>query len=239
MGMIKLFCLPYAGGSAEVYRKWNRYLQKTIALEPLELSGRGKRAGEPFYESLGEAVADINQLIKQQFDGAPYAIFGHSMGGIIAYELYQKLQAEKEQLPIHMFFSGRRAPGLLKDNEVIHLLPDAELIAELKELGGTPPELLDNPDLLYHFLPIIRADFKIVETFDFSSQTSKLDCNITVFNGKDDDITFGELVEWRNFTTRECKIQIFPGGHFFINDYQKEIATIINQTLLGAVPSYR
>jgi medium-chain acyl-[acyl-carrier-protein] hydrolase len=231
MNRIKLFCIPYAGGSVEIYRKWNKYLDMNIDLKLIELSGRGKRATEPLYDNLERAVDDVYRNISTELDGGVYAIFGHSMGNLIAYEVCHKIIERGQQAPVHIFFSGRGSPNGQKEKRNVHLLPDEEFKKKLKELGGTPEDVLNNEDLLNYFLPIIRADFKIVEQYQYLPKLQKLQSNITVFNGTQDDIRFEDLIEWRNHTDKDCKFYNFIGGHFFINYYAEEIVKFINLTL--------
>lgn len=234
MNRIKLFCLPYAGGSAAVYQTWRRYLDPAIELDPVELSGRGARFGGPLYGSIAEAVDDIYRLIKDHVDDGWYAIFGHSMGSILTYELAYKLKNLKHQLPLHLFFSGRRPPGMAKSKQDIHLLPDQEFIAEVVKKGGTPAELLENRELLEIFIPILKADFKIVETYKDVKKDVKLECNISVLWGKHEkEGTLQEIGQWRDYTDKSCAIHLFDGDHFFINQFTRDVVNVLNRTLLA------
>jgi surfactin synthase thioesterase subunit len=231
MNRVKLFCIPYAGGSAEIYQKWKKDLNEEIELELIELSGRGKRSGESLYDKLENAVEDVYRIITSGMNGRPYAIFGHSMGNLIAFEVCHKMIEQGQQLPFQIFFSGRGAPNSQRRKEDIHLLPDPEFKKKLRELGGTPEDVLNNEELLNYFLPIIRADFKIVEQYRYVPRTHKLKSNITIFNGTRDDIRLDELIEWRNHTDKVCTFYNFRGGHFFINEYANELVQVINQSL--------
>ena len=158
-----LFCLPYAGGSETIYYKWKKHLHPSIQVVPIELKGRGKRFSEFFYESLEEAVDDIFENIKEKIVDDDFAIYGHSMGSLLAYELYYKIDELNFRKPKHIFFSGYKAPSIVREIENIYTLPNYDFMRKIMELGGTPEELMKNKELLQIFLPIIRSDFKILE----------------------------------------------------------------------------
>lgn len=234
MERIKLFCLPYAGGSAAIYQAWQKYLNHVIELHPIELAGRGSRYGSPLYESIEEAVDDIYRLVRDDLDDSRYAIFGHSMGSMLAYELAYKIKNLKHQPPVQLFFSGRRPPGIERSTKNIHLLADQEFMAEVLKKGGTPAELLENRELLEIFIPILKADFKIVETYRDVKKDDKLSCNISVLWGKqEEEGTLSEIGEWRKYTDKNCTIHLFDGGHFFINQFMRDVVNIINSTILA------
>lgn len=227
---IKLFCFPYAGGSSTVYARWRRYLNENIELCPVELPGRGSRMAERLKDSMEEIVNDAYSSIEKKLD-CPFAFFGHSMGSIIAYELCLKLFNQKELKPVHAFFSGRRAPHLDRQEEIIHKLPDDVFKERIIALGGTPVEILEYPELLDIFLPILRADYKAVETYAFKHNDADLGCDISILNGKQDDITFFEIAEWNRHTSQNCKIHMFEGRHFYINECYADVIVIINHVL--------
>lgn len=232
MRRLKLFCFPYAGGSAVIYSKWRRYLDPGIELRAVELAGRGKRIHEGLYRNVADAVSDIMDLIKNEIKDTPYALFGHSMGSMIAYELARKISTDGFPPPRHVFFSGRGAPHLRKEKEQLyHLMEDEEFRTAVLELGGTSPEFFHHPELLELFLPMLRNDFRLAEERDRADDISLLDVNITVLTGKDDDLTVEQIQAWKQYTTRFCNIHYFEGGHFFINDDITGVVEIINDTL--------
>lgn len=236
MAKLRLFCFPYAGGSAAVFNNWRRYLHKDIELNPLELAGRGKRIYDPLYENIGEAVEDIYTLIKSKLNEAPYAFFGHSMGGIIAYELVQKAVNLNNNQPRHLFFSGRGAPHISdEDDDPYWRLPDEEFKEKILELGGTPKEFFEHPELLEVFLPVLKNDFKIAEEYNHSGRICPLDVDISVFIGREEEVTAEQMVGWKDHTRGLCSIHYFPGNHFFIHVETKKILGIINHILIDTL----
>ena len=232
MNKTKLFCLPFAGGSAMMYIKWKKLLHPAVELCPLELAGRGKRFKDSFYESYDAAVDDAYHLIQHEIHKGPYALFGHSMGAGLAFDLCHKIKQAGGPPPEHLFLSGRKPPHLNPDDSSISNLPEKEFKEEILKLGGTSPEVAANKELLEIFLPVIRADYRILETRLFTGVDGKLDCPVTILNGTEDEPTPEELGEWQIYMNRLCKFHDFKGDHFFINDYPGEIVAIINQSLV-------
>lgn len=230
-----LFCLPYAGGSEGIYFEWTKYLSPSIKLNPISLKGRGKRFYEEFYESLNEAIDDIFDNIKNKLGEDDYAIYGHSMGSLLAYELYYKIKENGLKEPNHIFFSGYGAPNIRKIKDSIHTLPDNEFITKVIELGGTTKEVAENNELLELFIPILRSDFKLINTHSYTHRNCKIECNISVLNGKEDSITINEILGWKELTSKQFNIYDFEGDHFFINNNLENIVKIINNTLLKGI----
>lgn len=230
MKKIKLFCIPYAGGSSAIYYKWKKHLHERIELFPVELAGRGKRFNEPYYQNMDEAVEDIYCSIKHILDDSQYAIFGYSMGSWIAFELYHKIKNTGHKEPIHIFFSARKAPHM-KSEKILHNMDDDEFAKEIVKMGGTTDEIFVKKELFDLFVPILRADFKIIEKYDYIEK-SKIECNITVLYGEQDTISTYEISEWRYHTNADFNIYGLDGSHFFINSNMKTVIDIINHTLI-------
>ncbi|MCE7996914.1 MAG: thioesterase [Roseivirga sp.] len=224
---IKLFCFPYAGGSAMVYHSWKMGLGTEIELRPIELAGRGRRINEAPYKDLREAVEDVFAMIQKETQQSPYILFGHSMGAMIAYELAQKIRKEKMPGPLHLFFSGKGALHINRpDEKIYHKFNDAKFKEEVLELGGTPPQFFEHPELMDLFLPLLKNDFRIAETHRLKT-IEAFDQDITVLLGREDDLNKAECEEWVKHTSQSCHFHYFPGGHFFINDEQENIFKII------------
>jgi len=226
-----LFCLPHAGGSEAIYYSWKKHLHPAIKLEPICLKGRGRRYDEGFYEDFNEAVDDIFSNVKDTIMSDEYAIFGHSMGSHLAYELYYRTCDENLPKPRHIFFSGSAAPSVEKDREILHTLPDDEFLKEVIDLGGTPEELIESDELLKIALPILRNDFRIFENRIYEKRSKKIECNVTVFSGKEDDFILEELLVWRDHCSLGFKLHMLEGNHFFINDNIESITNIIKSEL--------
>ncbi len=229
---IKLYCLPHAGGSATLYIRWKKQLASSIELCPLELAGRGKRFMEPFYNSFDDAVNDVYHLIKPGLDKHAYAIWGHSMGCLMAFELMRRIKQEGLNGPVHAFFSGRNPPHIKKDEKSLHTLPDEEFKKEVYKLGGIADEILENKELSDLFIPILKADYRILEGYTHEGENTEFDCDISVLNGKEDmDVSPEEIRQWQMYTKKTCSFYEFGGGHFYINDYDDEVIDIINSKL--------
>ena len=223
-----LFCLPYAGGSESIYYSWQKQLDERIKLEPIELKGRGKRYNEGFYEDFDEAVADLLLNIKDQITDHDYAIFGHSLGSLLAYELYYKICDEKLKKPKHIFFSGNVAPSVRREEKELHKLADDEFMKEIISLGGTPEGVLENEELLQFVLPILRSDIKVNESYTYQAREHKIECDITVFCGKEEGITIEELLAWKDHGARVFRVHMMDGNHFFINNNVENITNIVS-----------
>ncbi|MGN7471977.1 thioesterase II family protein [Brevibacillus sp. SAFN-007a] len=229
----KLFCLPYAGGSSSIYYKWKQHLHSSIKLIPVELAGRGKRLQHPFYTDFEEAIDDILKNIATEIDDSPYAIFGHSMGGLLTFELVHKINSCKLRLPSLSIISGVKPPHLCS-NKIQHNLSDEDLKIELLKLGGTPEEIINNDILFSFFLPVIKADFKLIESYKFEHKDTLLPCRLLILHGTDDQTsTFAQLKEWVEYTSKPCEFALFEGGHFFIHDNIESITGLISEKLFN------
>ena len=230
---MKLFCFPYAGGSSAIFSQWKNHINPNIEIRAIELAGRGKRIHESLYKNFEEAVSDIFSLIVYELeDNCKYALFGHSMGAKIAYELTQKILERGLPWPEHIFFSGRGAPYIKGRHEKkYHKLPDNEFKEEVLKLGGTPKEFFENTELLEVFLPLLKNDFKLADRDEEEKKIKLLPCDISVFLGKDEELTPEQADSWKNYTSGNCTIHYFNGGHFFINEKVEEVVQKINKTV--------
>lgn len=230
--LVKLFCLPYAGGSSALFNKWRIYFDKRIHVHPVELSGRGRRIYDPLYPSISEAVEDVYRIISPQLT-QPWALYGHSLGALIAYELAVKISNTTYPPPSHLFVSGRGAPTItLPREKYYHQLPLEDFKQEIISLGGTPEEFFQHPELMEALLPSLRNDFRISELYQGPGPVQPLAYDISVFIGKTEELTPQQVHEWRTLTSGRCSIHYFAGGHFFIHQHTAAIVSIINKTLL-------
>jgi medium-chain acyl-[acyl-carrier-protein] hydrolase len=231
MSSLQLFCLPYAGGSSAIYHRWKPYIDSSIELIPIELSGRGSRFMRPLYHSIHDAVADIAERILPYTYNSPYAIWGHSMGGLLTYELAHLLRVRGCQMPVHLFISGSSAPDRRKKDKLLHVLPEAEFIQEIKALKGTPNDFFENQELVDLYIPILRSDFKMIEQYNYREPKNILPIRTSILYGSEEKFK-DQIKAWERHLEYGCNYYEFQGGHFFIFDYVKETARLFNQTLL-------
>lgn len=227
---LNLFCFPYAGGTTYIYQQWSQLLPPTIAVYPIELPGRRKRFQEPPYTNLEALLADLAVAIKP-FLNKPFIFFGHSMGGLIAFELTRWLRRQYDIFPQHLIISACRATQLPRSKPPIHNLPDAEFRKEIIRLGGTPQVVLDNSEMMELILPTLRADFTKIETHIYKEKTP-LNTPISVFGGNSDsEVTQEELAAWEEQTTKEFSLTMFEGDHFFLEEQRSLVLKRITKEL--------
>jgi len=230
---IRLFCFPYAGGGALIYRPWVSELPPEIDVFPVQLPGREQRLREKAFTRAGALVEAMTTALLPHFE-PPFAFFGHSMGALLSYEVAQRLRQLGKPGPVHILASARRAPQLPMDDEKIyHLLPEPEFRAKLREINGTPEAVLENEELMELLAPIIRADFELNETYE-PSQHPPLDVPISAFGGiEDEEVEKEKLEAWRDATTGPFKLRMFPGDHFFLHQEAKgALQAAVAETLL-------
>jgi medium-chain acyl-[acyl-carrier-protein] hydrolase len=232
---LNLFCFPYAGGGALIYRNWSRNLPTTVAVQAVQLPGRGNRIqAEPFTNMTALVPATADALFP--YLDQPFAFFGHSMGARISFELARYLRRNNGPRPEALFVSGGRAPQVPDDDPIRYNLPEPEFIEELRRLNGTPPEVLEHPELLQLMIPLLRADFSVVETYEYLTEPP-LNCPIFAFGGLQDiDVTRAHIEAWREQTTGHFWMRMFEGDHFFFRTCETDLLRIIGQKLhqLGA-----
>ena len=227
---LRLFCFPYAGGGTAIYRSWITQLPSDIEVCPVRLPGREDKLREPPYTRLFPLVQMLFNVLKPYMD-VPFAFFGHSMGALIGFELARELRRQNCVEPVHFFVSGRRAPHLPDSDSPIHNLPEAEFIEELKSLNGTPDAILQDPELMKLFLPVLRADFSILETYIYTTELP-LNCSITTFGGsRDHKANQKDLSAWREQTSRNFMQNMFPGDHFFFQSMRTLFLDTMSQNL--------
>jgi surfactin synthase thioesterase subunit len=232
---MRLFCLPYAGGSAlRVYHEWPALLPDGIDVWPLELPGRGSRMAESLCTSVDGLTDDLVPTVLSALDAGPYAIFGHSLGGLLAFELARRMEHVHGRPPAHLLVSAFEAPGLPAEPDRDHLLPDDAFRARLRELVGTPQEVLDNDDLMEILIPVLRADFTVSNTYRFASPWLTLSCPLTVFGGLDDpEAPPHTLRAWQHRTTGAFRLRLLPGNHFFLNTERALLTEAVRTALVA------
>jgi medium-chain acyl-[acyl-carrier-protein] hydrolase len=214
---MRLFCFPFAGGGARAFQTWPEYLPRDVELWVAQLPGREGRFKEAAYTRLTDLVADLVGAIAPHTD-VPHALFGHSMGALVAFTLARELRRAGLREPELLMVSGRRAPQRPDPDPPIHALPEKEFLDEIRELNGTPEAILRNEELLQLLIPLLRADFAVCETYEYVSD-APLDCPIVAFGGTEDpDVSQEDLAAWSEQTTSSSSHQMFPGDHFYLLD---------------------
>jgi medium-chain acyl-[acyl-carrier-protein] hydrolase len=230
----RLLCVPYAGIGAAVYRPWLPLLPSDIELVAVELPGRGTRLREPPGDRLDPVVAALWAALEPLLD-RPLAIFGHSMGALIGFELARELR-RRGCPPQHLFASGRRAPRLPDRFSSVADLPDAEFVAEIqRRFDGIPLQVLHEPDLLHLMLPALRADVALLEHHVYRPEPP-LELAITAFGGEEDgQVDPVELQAWQEETVGPFRLELFPGDHFFIQSARAEVVAAVVDSLVALV----
>jgi len=212
---LRLFCFPHAGGSAQFYYKWKDDLPKEVALYSIQMPGRGVRLRETPNTRISVLVQELAEAILPYLD-KPFAFFAYSVGALIAFELTRELRRRSGSLPKRLFVSARRAPQAPDPMPPIHKLPDGEFLKEIKRFNGIPRQILEDADLMQVFLPALRADLELNETYHYSTE-APLPFPITAYGGLEDkEVSREQLEAWREQTCASFSVKIFPGDHFFI-----------------------
>lgn len=228
---LRVLCLPFAGGGTAAYRPLAEHAPADVEVLAARLPGRETRFGEP---PVGDVTAVVNGVLEGlagRLD-APLALFGHSMGTVIVHDLAYRLIASGTT-PAAVVVSGRRAPFVPRRRRLMFDLSDAEFITELRRMGGTPPEVFEHKELLDLVLPVLRADFRLAETFDRPPGTP-FPCPVVALAGAADADAPPEDVErWGDLAGAGYTFKVYPGGHFFIHDHRADIMDMI---LTAAAP---
>ncbi len=225
---LRLFCFPYAGGSPTIFSSWIEKANDNIELVFVQLPGRGARLVEPAIDNMSDVIEEL-MFYRDYLTSKPFAFFGHSLGSRISYALASQLLLENLPTPQKIFASASRAPHCKSGKRILHALPHDEFIAELRDLNGTPKEVLESKELMELLIPLLRADFKIADTY--VAEQRALPLPIHVFHGSDDEIVDEHIAAWQELTTQPYQLTEFAGGHFFIHQYADEMISIINQQL--------
>ncbi|MBQ1158342.1 thioesterase [Streptomyces sp. A73] len=215
-GARPLVCIPYAGGTASVYRGWQERLGADIHVVPAQLPGRGRRLREPPHTALEPLVTALATALVEAELSHDYVLFGHSMGALLAYEVACELRERGEPEPSHLFVSGSRAPHLYGTRED-HLLPDDELRELVSDLGGLDRDRAVDAAYFERRLPVLRADLRVCETYRWRPR-APLRCPMTAFSASRDALASAPQTEaWRAYTSGSFLRRHLDGGHFFLN----------------------
>ncbi|MFK5975071.1 MAG: alpha/beta fold hydrolase [Sulfurovum sp.] len=220
-----LFTIPFAGGNRYAFKSFDRYFESEFRVYSLELSGRGNRVSEDLMSNLSEIVDDLFSQMRDNLNDE-YIIYGHSMGGLLAYLLTIKIEEQNLLAPSSIIISGRAYPTM-RPKQIRHNLSKDKFKETLRELNGTPKEILEHPELFEFFESILRADFKAIESYDFK-EDKIVNTKISILYGKEEKgFKKKEAKRWQEFTNVPIDFYQFDGGHFFIfDDISKVCSTI-------------
>ena len=229
---LRLFCFPYAGGGASIFRTWSEILPPQIEVCPVQLPGRESRLLEAPFSQLFLLIEPLAQALLPYLY-MPCAFFGHSMGALISFELAHYLRQQYDLSPVHLFVSARRAPQLIARDAPIHHLPEPQFVEELRRLKGTPEEVLQTSELLQLLIPFLRADFAMCETYLYTPG-EPLTCPISVFGGlQDEEVSRDMLTAWHEQTRGSFKLRLFVGDHFFLHAARASLVQALLQDLFN------
>jgi len=222
----RLFCIPYAGTGATMYRTWQQYFDN-VEIVPVQLPGRENRISEALVNDIQILTGMIYEGIKEYLN-KPFSIFGHSMGGMLAYELLLKIKREKGLLPDILFMSGSSIEKL-EDKILVGRMDDEQLIDYLLKSGGTLEELIGYEEFRRSFFPIIRSDYQLVEGYNSSKE--KLECKIRAFASHSDTEIYPQYTEAMYKYTDDFTITYFEGNHFFVGTSEDQVCNKIKNEL--------
>ncbi|MEU3771831.1 alpha/beta fold hydrolase [Streptomyces sp. NPDC032472] len=228
---VRLMCLPHSGGSASYFHPLSRALSPALDVVTVQYPGRGDRRAEPFVTDVREMADRLFAELQGWDDHRPLALFGHSLGATVGFELALRLEAAGTA-PLALFASSRRAPSTHREGEYANIEDDDWVLSTVKELGGTPQELLVDEKLLRMNLPVLRADYRAAQGYRYRPGPA-LACPVVAMIGQTDSkVSLQEAAAWRTHTTAETTFHWFPGGHFYLNTQVPEVATLLRTHLL-------
>jgi medium-chain acyl-[acyl-carrier-protein] hydrolase len=232
----RVFAFPHAGGNAALYQPLRRLMPPEIDFCPVELPGHAARLNEPPLTSISAVIEQLLYILQPLMD-VPFAFFGHSVGAWIAYEAARQLRAVDGRSAVHLFVSGRDSPDRGCAGPPQHPRSDEELISILHRFGGTPPEVMQCPELLTALLPALRADLEMADRY-VAHPTHRIDSQITAFAGLDDVTQSGRLDSWSGLTRKKFRICTLPGGHFYFLSAPAALAKEIVEDLRDSLEMY-
>jgi medium-chain acyl-[acyl-carrier-protein] hydrolase len=226
---LRLVCFAYAGGGASVFRTWPAALPANVEILAVELPGRDTRFREPPISSLATLIPALGDALAGSVP-SPFAIYGHSLGALVGFSLARELRRRGTAGPVHLFVSGRRAPHLV-DPSPMYRLPEPQFLAGLRELGGVPDVVFQEPELMALFLPALRADFALNDAEALAPEPA-LACPITAWSGQADEKAPPDEVDaWRIHTAAAFEHESIPGGHFFLQTAHTEFLGALSRGL--------
>lgn len=230
-GKAILFCFPHAGGNSTAFADWVEFIDERYDICVLSLPGRGKKALDPAFSNMDEMLQHLLSEIVQYLD-KPFIFFGHSMGALISYELAVLLEINFNNKPEHLYLSSYPAPHIPNQNLIKEEMNDTELIHMLKELNGTPKELLIHKKFFKTLLPTIRSDYRTLNSYNFKG-IREVFSPITALLGTEDNFPFQQAKEWCKYTGLTFEIKSFPGDHFYLSNQEVKqvIGGLVNKKI--------
>jgi surfactin synthase thioesterase subunit len=228
---LRLFCFPYSGAAANVFRLWGKSLPPGIGLCPVQVPGRATRLSEPVILSAQALAQAAVAGLSQELD-RPFALYGHSLGGLIAFEVARELRRRGGPSPLHLFVSARVAPQLPLQVAHLHGLPEREFLRRFQErYNSIHPQVMREPDLLAMLLPTLRADLKVHETYEHQCEPP-LAIPISAFGAeRDTTVPREQLAPWRDLTTAAFSLRMFAGDHLFIQSEEAAFLAALSDEL--------
>lgn len=227
---MRLVCIPNAGGSPALFRAWAKALPAAVGVTAVVLPGQGSRLYETPPTDLKALAGDLCQAL--EWLSEPFALFGYSMGALLAFEASRALRQRGLPAPLRLFVAARRAPHIADTQSPIHTLPDAAFIQAVQtRYGGIPEIILQDKELMALFTPVLRANFEMLETYPYT-QAARLDTPLIAFGGTADGTTSAaELRAWGEHTSSTFDAHLYDGGHFFIQQHEAAVLGVVARAL--------
>lgn len=234
---VRLFCVPNAGGGPALFRTWAKDLPAQVGVFPVILPGQASRLREPVPTQIQPLVNDLCEAL-QPYLNEPFALFGYSMGALVAFELARNLRQRGLPQPKHLFVAARRAPQTADSSAILHQLPDGDFVQGIQaRYGGIPATIMQDAEMMALFTPVLRANFTMIETYQYN-QEAPFDFPITAFGGSRDRTTSeAQLKAWGEHTETEFTDHVYEGDHFFIQQHQSAVLEHVASSLMPFISS--
>lgn len=230
-GRTRLVCFPHAGGSASYFFRLSAALSSDVNVSAIQYPGRQDRHSEPFVDTIDGLADRIYAVLKPMVDG-PIALFGHSMGAVVAFEVARRLEESAQIQPTTLFVSAQPAPSR-SGPAPVQPDDDVGLVEKVRELGGTDPRLMADPRMLEMTLPVLRNDLRALQQYRRRPDI-RINAPIILMVAVDDPLVgLDKAMAWREHTSGGCAIHTFDGGHFYLEKHAGRVVAVIAQALRG------
>lgn len=229
---MRLLCFPHAGGSASTFRHWSKHLSPEVTVVAIEYPGRGRRVNEPLPASTYALVKTLVGEVVSSVEGEPFAMFGHSLGGQIAFELAWALENQGLPRPLRLILAASSSPNF-RPTDRLHQLPDKDLVIALQTLNGVPKVVLENEELVELMLPIVRSDLRMAETSTFHPP-GRLGIPVSLLSGDSDPLVSSDSMKgWSTYFDAAVEHIEYPGDHFFVQGCMPLLMADLRRLLLN------